>query len=109
MAKKASLKNNNPLAKTSAPTPTAQVSPPKPTEAPQPTLTDGDDNGVIAVGVALRKSELRYVKQYAEEHGVTGGSLLTALMRYALKDFADGKFKPVKKGLKIVSVDPQKS
>ena len=60
------------------------------------------DDKVMGVSLTLRESEFAELQNIAEQHHASRGSLMTALMRYAMRDMRAGKFKLKTSGLKFV-------
>ena len=57
---------------------------------------------VISVSVTLRTSEFNTLQTYADKHSATRGSLITALMRHAMKDLRAGRVALKVESLKFV-------
>lgn len=70
--------------------------------AAAPPADDPASDKVIAVSLALRTSEYATLQAVADQYGASRGSLMTVLMRRAMKDLAAGKIKLTKVGLKFV-------
>ena len=86
------------------PTPTKATSTPGPTPGRKVREMRPNDK-VINVSTAIRESELAELQAYADKRSATRGSLITALMRHAMRDLRAERVKLKVEALKFVSVE----
>lgn len=61
-----------------------------------------DADRVIGISLALRQSEYDELQAVADQYGASRGSLMTVLMRHAMRDLRAGKIPLKKRGIRFI-------
>ena len=92
---------STPTNETQTPHPVTVTAPTNPAQSGGPKRQIDTTDPVLAVSIALRQSEFDELQQFADGLGGSRGSLMTALLRRAIRDLRAGRIQFVKRGVKL--------
>lgn len=95
-----------PTNETQTPSPATHSNPAAPSDTPSGRYIDTDDR-VIAVSVALRQSEFDELQQMADDLHGSRGSLMSALLRRAMRDLRAGRVRFERRGIRLTEIEPE--